>query len=94
MFSAPRRAALFASGRNHDTLMFTHKQHQDIVTSMTENGRNLPITVRATPGLIDRLDAWRRLQPDLPTRPEAVRRLTEAGLAAENRRQTKEKADG
>lgn len=27
------------------------------------------------------LDAWRRDQPDLPTRPEAIRRLVERALA-------------
>jgi hypothetical protein len=29
------------------------------------------------------LDEWRRNQPDLPSRGEAVRRLIEAGLAAQ-----------
>jgi hypothetical protein len=31
---------------------------------------------------MDRLDAWRREQPDLPNRPEAIRRLIELGLDA------------
>ena len=29
-----------------------------------------------------RVDAWRRLQPDLPPRAEAIRRLVEQALAA------------
>jgi len=30
--------------------------------------------------LLQAIDTWRRVQPDLPTRPEAVRRLVEAGM--------------
>lgn len=30
---------------------------------------------------LDRLDAWRAKQPDLPSRAEAVRRLVDVGLA-------------
>jgi hypothetical protein len=29
---------------------------------------------------ISAIDAWRRQQPDLPTRPEAIRRLVHAAL--------------
>jgi hypothetical protein len=32
--------------------------------------------------LLDAVDAWRKRQPDLPTRPEAVRRLVEIGMVA------------
>ena len=31
--------------------------------------------------MIERIDAWRRFQSDLPTRAEAIRRLIEQGLA-------------
>jgi hypothetical protein len=41
------------------------------------------IGVRVDEEFIERLDAWRRQQPDLPTRPEALRRLADRGLAAE-----------
>lgn len=27
------------------------------------------------PSLIEKIDAWRRLQPDLPSRSEAIRRM-------------------
>lgn len=37
------------------------------------------VTVRLPRDMLDRLDDWRRAQPDLPTRPEAIRRLL-AGL--------------
>jgi hypothetical protein len=32
------------------------------------------------PGFLERLDQWRRKQPDLPNRSEAIRRLVEAGI--------------
>ena len=36
--------------------------------------------MRVTPEWVTLLDAWRRAQPDLPSRAEAVRRLVAAGL--------------
>lgn len=30
--------------------------------------------------LLEAVDLWRKAQPDLPTRPEAVRRLVELGM--------------
>jgi hypothetical protein len=40
------------------------------------------VGVRLQPDALDRLDAWRRIQDDLPSRPEAMRRLFELGLQA------------
>ena len=37
--------------------------------------------VRLQPELAGELDEWRRKQPDLPSRAEAIRRLVELGLA-------------
>jgi len=37
--------------------------------------------VRIAPDLLEKVDAWRREQPDLPSRPEAIRRLTAAKLS-------------
>jgi hypothetical protein len=34
---------------------------------------------------VEAIDAWRREQDDIPSRPEAVRRLIEMGLAAKKR---------
>lgn len=38
------------------------------------------VGTRIQPELLKQLDAWRREQPDLPTRPEALRRLAEEAL--------------
>ena len=40
-----------------------------------------PFQMRLSDDFIARLDAWRRRQPDLPTRTEAVRRLVERGMS-------------
>jgi metal-responsive CopG/Arc/MetJ family transcriptional regulator len=38
------------------------------------------IGVRVDDDLLKRLDDWRRKQEDVPSRPEAIRRLMELGL--------------
>jgi len=38
------------------------------------------VSTRLQPQLLKKLDDWRRKQPDLPSRPEALRRLAEKGL--------------
>jgi hypothetical protein len=42
------------------------------------------VNVRLERERITALDEWRRTQLDLPTRPEAIRRLIELGLSARN----------
>ncbi len=42
---------------------------------------NIHIGLRLRGAAIAVIDAWRRRQPDLPTRQEAIRRLVELGLA-------------
>ena len=54
-------------------------QYQNIKVSMADS-KTTPVMVRFPREQLDLIDAWRRLQADLPTRPEAVRRLTEKGL--------------
>lgn len=44
-----------------------------------------PVLVRLQPGMAKQVDDWRRKQEDLPGRPEAIRRLVEAGLKAKPR---------
>jgi hypothetical protein len=41
--------------------------------------------MRAPPDLLKRIDEWRREQPDIPNRSEAIRRLIEAGLTSQRR---------
>lgn len=41
------------------------------------------VATRIQPDLLKRIDAWRRGQPDLPSRPEALRRLAAKGLGGE-----------
>lgn len=38
-------------------------------------GQGTPVMVRVQPELLAALDDWRRAQPDLPGRSEAIRRL-------------------
>lgn len=44
-------------------------------------GKGEPILVRVQPGGLKRIDAWIAQQDDKPSRPEAVRRLVDLGLA-------------
>lgn len=39
-----------------------------------------PFQMRASPEWLQMIDDWRRQQPDIPSRAEAIRRLVEAGL--------------
>jgi metal-responsive CopG/Arc/MetJ family transcriptional regulator len=39
------------------------------------------INVRVDEEFLKRLDDWRRKQPDLPGRPEAIRRIVDQALA-------------
>jgi hypothetical protein len=39
-----------------------------------------PFQMRLSNEFLDRLDEWRRRQPDLPSRAESIRRLTTAML--------------
>jgi hypothetical protein len=43
-------------------------------------GVGTPIQVRLQPSGLAAVDAWRKKQPDLPSRPEAIRRLLEMAL--------------
>ena len=38
------------------------------------------VGIRFQASLLDAIDSWRKAQDDLPTRPEAVRRLVELGM--------------
>lgn len=38
------------------------------------------VTLRLSKDTIQKIDDWRRFESDMPTRPEAIRRLLDAGL--------------
>lgn len=42
------------------------------------------VGTRFQPDLLEAIDLWRKAQFDLPTRPEAVRRLVELGMRGED----------
>jgi hypothetical protein len=43
-------------------------------------GKGTLVGVRLQPDALSKLDAWRAMQDDKPTRPEAIRRLVEKAL--------------
>jgi hypothetical protein len=45
-------------------------------------GVGIQIGTRWPPEIVRLVDEWRREEPDLPGRPEAIRRLVELGLKA------------
>ena len=42
-----------------------------------------PYQIRLSTSFWRKVDEWRRQQPEIPARAEAIRRLVEAGLTAE-----------
>jgi hypothetical protein len=62
-----------------------------ILLSHYQSDSNMPksqypqINVRVDGDFLKRVDAWRRDQPDLPNRPEAIRRLVDDALASKTK---------
>lgn len=50
---------------------------------MTDAPKSERFIFSAAKAFFERVDQWRRLQPDLPSRAEAIRRLVDKGLADE-----------
>jgi metal-responsive CopG/Arc/MetJ family transcriptional regulator len=48
-----------------------------------------PYQIRLSTSFWKKVDEWRRQQSEIPPRSEAIRRLVEAGLAAEQRTKPK-----
>jgi hypothetical protein len=48
---------------------------QDMVREKTH-----PFQMRVSPEWLETIDNWRRQQPDIPSRAEAIRRLVEKAL--------------
>ena len=47
-----------------------------------DDAQSTPVMVRLSAAQVRAVDEWRRVQEDLPSRPEAIRRLVELGLKA------------
>ena len=45
--------------------------------------------MRLSGEFLERLDEWRRKQPDMPSRADAIRRLVKLGLGAPKRKSSK-----
>lgn len=54
------------------------------VPAMNDDVR--PYQIRLSTAFWKKVDAWRRVQPDIPTRAEALRRLVEIGLLSEQKK--------
>ena len=52
---------------------------------MADEPRDLRIPVMMATTEVAAIDEWRRRQPDLPNRSEAIRRLCELGLKAKGK---------
>jgi hypothetical protein len=52
----------------------------------------IPINTRVDKVLLDRIDDWRRAQPDIPPRSEAMRALIERGLSDDPDKSTEKAA--
>ena len=69
----------------------THQIHSlpEVVSVGTDWKR---IQLLVTPDMVTLIDEWRRRQPDLPDRNEAIRTLLARGLAAEGVQPPEEEA--
>jgi len=56
------------------------KSTHEITKSRRPPETGTPVLVRMQPAPLEQLDEWRRNEPDLPSRAEAIRRLTTAML--------------
>ena len=62
------------------------RQYQWFYSAMKQKKRGRPsvdteaVNVRMSVETLSRLDNWRRQEDDLPSRPEAIRRLVEGAL--------------
>ena len=85
-FSARPRGAMKASCPHIPFLLPWCLVTVNMVYEMEPIGKirhNVQLGTRFEPRLIARVDEWRRQQPDIPTRSEAMRRLLDRALDAE-----------
>lgn len=60
------------------------------MTYMHDMANDRTFQMRTTDEFLRRIDSWRRLQEDLPSRAEAMRRLIELGMEAASQREAAE----
>lgn len=53
---------------------------------MNEEEKSERFQMRVAPSFWQAIDEWRRKQPDIPSRAEAIRQLVDAGLKAKAKR--------
>ncbi|MEM7621124.1 MAG: hypothetical protein AAF228_11810 [Pseudomonadota bacterium] len=53
----------------------------------TEEPKTQQFQMRVSPDFLEKVDSWRRNQPDLPPRAEAIRRLVEQSLTGKTEEQ-------
>ena len=62
--------------------MIDWRQHCNYGVCMDDE-KTRPYQMRVTEEWLAIIDEWRRKQPDIPSRAEAIRRLVEKGLASD-----------
>lgn len=59
--------------------------HTRLSSPMSTEEQSERFQMRVSPAFLRLVDDWRRKQPDLPSRAEAIRRLVERGIGAPER---------
>jgi hypothetical protein len=59
--------------------------HNPQLVAISQMAEYPQIGVRVDEDFLKQIDAWRRKQEDVPTRPEAIRRLVDIGLKAKQK---------
>ena len=57
---------------------------------MSERSKTVGLSLRVKPAVVEAVDAYRRVQPTIPTRTEAVEHLIELGFLEWKRRRAAE----
>lgn len=61
-------------------LYYAHGTYRCMSKQARPERQSERFNMKASPEFLARLDHWRRKQPDLPNRSEAIRRLVDAGM--------------
>ena len=64
-------------------LLYCYHDHK--LVAISQMAEYPQIGVRVDEDFLKLIDEWRRKQDDVPTRPEAIRRLVEIGLKAKGK---------